>query len=532
MDSRDLAKACSRRGFLLRGARITTGAALGPTLVNLAGCGGGAENVAPKAQPDGLVLRASVFNAAPDGRRRQTWGYNREFLGPTIRAKEGEQLRIKVVNEMGVPTSIHWHGIHQHGTWQMDGVEDISRPPIAPSSEFTYEFRAEPAGTHWYHSHVGVQIGNGLFGPLIVEERTPIATYDREEVLLINDWFHDLGDTLLANLVKSSAMDGMPGMDGMGDMSKMKDAAPGAKKAPEKSKAKGATPAMEGKPGMGGMKMDFGDVPFETGLINGKGRAPGNTTAPLAVVEAKKGEMIRLRLINGSSEYAFRFQVDGHPFTVIATDGAPMKPVDADSLWITAGERYDVLLKADNAGAHWIRAVTAEGKEVLAVLRYAGSAKKTPDPAPVKWGPRLLAAEALRSPETVKLAAKPREVPLVLEGSMSPYRWSIGGQYFPKADPIVAREGESIRFLFQNQTAMDHPFHIHGHSFYILGKPGALNTTDPVFKDTVNIPAKSEVVAEWPADNPGHWFFHCHIAWHVATGMARVLHVNPAGQVS
>lgn len=530
MDSRDLAHACSRRRFLVRGARITTGAALAPTLINVAGCGGGAETVASKAQFDGLVLHASLFSAAPDGQRRQIWGYNAEFIGPTIRAKEGDMLRIKVVNDMGVPTSVHWHGIHQHGTWQMDGVEDVSRPPIPPLDEFVYEFRAEPAGTHWYHSHTGVQIGNGLFGPLIVEERTPIAKYDRDEVLLINDWFHELGDTLLANLLKSPPMDGMPGTDGTGSTSKTKDAMPAMKKnAPEKSKTKDAAPA---KAAMAGMKRDFGDVPFETGLINGKGRVAGNRTAPLAAVEVKKGETIRLRLINGSSEYKFRVQVDGHPFTVIATDGAPMKPVEADSLWITSGERYDVLLKADNEGVHWIRAVTAEGKEVLAILRYAGAAKQNPDPSPVKWGPRLLTAEAMRSLETVKLGDKPREVPLVLEGSMSPYRWSVSGQYYPKSDPIVAREGESVRFVFRNQTAMDHPFHIHGHSFYILGKPGALNTTDPAFKDTVNVPAKSELVAEWPADNPGHWFFHCHIAWHGAAGMARVLHVNPAGQVS
>src|SRR5205823_2905152 len=113
-------------------------------------------------------------------------------------------------NGLPVPTSIHWHGFFQRGTPTMDGVEEVSRAPIAPSESFVYDFVAEPAGTHWYHSHVGVQYGNGLFGPFVVEETTPIASYDRDEVLLINDWFHESADELLAGLLKSPPMADMP----------------------------------------------------------------------------------------------------------------------------------------------------------------------------------------------------------------------------------------------------------------------------------------------------------------------------------
>ncbi|MFO0846066.1 MAG: multicopper oxidase domain-containing protein, partial [Gemmataceae bacterium] len=92
------------------------------------------------------VLTAGRFRAAPDGREREVWGYNRRFPGPEIRAKEGETVRVKLVNELAVPTSIHWHGMHQPGTWRMDGVEGVSAPPVAPGKEFTYEFKATPAG--------------------------------------------------------------------------------------------------------------------------------------------------------------------------------------------------------------------------------------------------------------------------------------------------------------------------------------------------------------------------------------------------
>jgi len=394
-----------------------------------------------------------------------------------------------LVNGLKAPTSIHWHGMHQPGTWRMDGVEDVSGPPVAPGGEFLYEFKATPAGTHWYHSHVGVQYGNGLFGPLIVEEPTPIAKYDRDETLMVNDWFLRPGDELLAQVVNG----GMKPMRGRMEMK-------------------------EGK--------DNGDVPFESGLVNGNGRMMTQGRSPLTVLQVRKGETIRLRLINASSTYAFRVQIDDHPVTVIATDGAPIHPLTVDNLPINVGERYDVLLEAKQDGVHWIRFVTANGDQVLAVLRYA-EAPESPPAKPVAFGPRTLLPEQMHARERIPLEARPRELTLLLGGSMMPYRWSIDGQYYPKANLIAIQSGDSIRFRLRNPTRMDHPFHLHGHYFRVLGKPDALNLFDPVFKDTINVPSKGEVVVQWLAANPGRWFFHCHIEWHLATGMARVIEIKP-----
>ena len=271
---------------------------------------------------------------------------------------------------------------------------------------------------------------------------------------------------------------------------------------------------------------DFGDVPFQSGLVNGKGRADGPGSTPLTVIDVEQGQIIRFRLINGSTTYPLRFQVDGHMLTVIASDGSPIKPVDVDNLVVGIGERFDILLKADKAGLHWIRAVTLHGKEIRAILRYRGTVQAEPERSPVVWGPRSLRVEAMRSIEPAKLVNNPREIPLVLGGSMSPYRWSIDGQYYPRADPIVIKLNEPIRMIFRNPTDMDHPFHLHGHSFHVLGKPGALNLIDPVLKDTVNVPARGELAIQWVADNSGRWFFHCHIEWHMATGMARVIEIK------
>src|SRR3954454_18165216 len=145
----------SRRAFLVSGARIV--AASGLAALPLRSTGGEAA-----IGPSDHVLRAASFGASPDGRTREVWGYNGQLPGPLLRLKEGARARIRVENRLPVPTSIHWHGFRQLGTPTMDGVEGVSREPIAPGESFVYDFVAEPAGTHWYHSHVGVQYANGL----------------------------------------------------------------------------------------------------------------------------------------------------------------------------------------------------------------------------------------------------------------------------------------------------------------------------------------------------------------------------------
>ncbi|MBX3413987.1 MAG: multicopper oxidase family protein [Pirellulales bacterium] len=513
----------SRRQFLQATALATTSAV--PMISILSGCAPSktqpASGEAGAATAASYALRAGSRKASPDGRPREISCYNDQYPGPVIRAKLGETLRVKVVNDLAAPTSVHWHGMHQPGTWQMDGVDGVSRPPIEAGSEFTYEFTATPAGTHWYHSHVGVQYGDGLYGPLIVDEETPPAKYDREEILLINDWFLESCEELLAGLIAGS------GMKMAGKMEK-----PVATENEEKPAANTEAPsdgAVEEKkmPAMEGMAAgaDLGDVPFESALFNGRGRFNAASQAPRTTIEVKPGETLRLRLINASSTYAFRFQVDGHKLTAFATDGAPMAPVEVDNLVINIGERYDVLLKADQSGAHWIRAATLAGQEGLAVLQYPGDSADALEPSPAKFGEMMLMPQAMRSPESVTLAENPREFKLELGGSMQPYRWNINGEMYPQAEPIKLAQDEHVRFVLVNPTNMDHPFHLHGHYFYVLGDPAAMNLVDPPQKDTVNVPAKSSLAIEWQAINPGHWFFHCHIEWHLATGMARVIEI-------
>lgn len=506
-------KLTSRRQFLQTTALATTSTV--PVISILTGCAPSeVKKPSDEAGAAQYTLRAGSRTASPDGRPREISCYDDEYPGRVIRAKLGETLRVKVSNGLAVPTSVHWHGMHQPGTWKMDGVDGVSGPPIEPGSEFTYEFTATPAGTHWYHSHVGVQYGDGLYGPLIVDEETPPAKYDREEILIINDWFLKSCEELLAGLTsangKKMAGDKMPG--------KMKEPAAAAPEKKDDAKMAAMTGMAAG--------VDYGDVPFESALFNGRGRFEADTQTPRTTIEVQPGETLRLRLINASSTYAFRFQVDGHKLTVFATDGAPLAPVEVDNLVINVGERYDVLLKADQSGSHWIRAATLAGQEGLAVLRYASESADPLEASPAKFGKMMLMPQAMRSQAHVTLAEKPQEIRFELGGSMQPYLWNMNGEMYPQAEPIKLAKDEHVRFVLVNPTGMDHPFHLHGHYFYVLGQPDHLNLTDPPQKDTVNVPAKNTIVLQWQAINPGHWFFHCHIEWHLATGMARVIEIT------
>jgi len=407
----------------------------------------------------------------------QTWLYNGQFPGPEIRVKEGERLRIIVENQLPEGTTVHWHGVPVPNA--MDGVPGLTQKPIAPGESFVYEFDATPAGSYIYHSHVGLQIDRGLIGPLVIEEATPHIAYDRDYVVVIDDYLS--GDP--------QPLDGMQGQNGM----------------------------MGGGRGWWGggregrwMEMERQMPPYQ-GLLVG-GRLPGNPSS----FETKRGERIRLRLINPSGATTVRCAIGGHRMSVTHCDGRPVEPVVVDSLVLGTAERYDVVIEANNPGVWPIMVAAIEGNVPpgRAVLRYTDAAASTlRDGMPEGFtGGRQLYYQDLQSLETLPTGRPDRIFDLMLRGGMMGSRWTINGQAYPNADPILINEGELIRFRMRNHSMMLHPMHLHGH-FFRVGN---------ALKDTVLVAAhmgRSEF--DFVADNPGRWFFHCHNIYHMEAGMAR-----------
>jgi multicopper oxidase len=412
-----------------------------------------------------LVAEVGEVEVGP-GHVYRTWLYNGQFPGPEIRAREGELLSVKLENRLPEGTTVHWHGVPLANP--MDGVPYITQDPVASGDSFLYEFPATPAGTYFYHSHMGLQLDRGVLGPLVIEETTPHVSYDREYTILLDDLLE--GDP-------STASDQMHrGMRGrMGDPSK-----------PE----------------------------YSALLINGR------TPADPPVFEVRRNERVRLRLINAASATSFRVTLTEHQLTVVHADGRPVVPVTVDAITLGMGERYDVIVEADNPGSWLLAATSLDGTPApaRATLRYAGtsqnSAQSLGEP-PTIWEGRTLRLSDLVSVESngEVTGGADRHLNLVLSGGMMSSAWTINGQAYPDAAPLNIQEGERVQVAMQNMSMIDHPMHLHGH-FFRVGN---------ALKDTVVVPAHmGRVVFEFIADNPGDWFFHCHNLYHMEMGMARV----------
>ena len=402
--------------------------------------------------------------------RYRTWLYNGQFPGPAIRVTEGERLLVFVENRLPEPTTIHWHGIPVPNA--MDGVPVVTQAPIQPGETFVYDFVTDVPGSYLYHSHVGLQIDRGLIGPLIVEEKRPHVAYDREYTLILDDFLP--GEPTLLE----AGSGGRPG-GGMG-------------------------------PGMMGIQVP----PYAGLLIN------GHLPQGPAVFETKRGERVRVRLLNPSGATTYRVAIAGHRLHVISTDGQPVEPSTVDSLMIGMGERYDVIVEANNPGAWTIMAVAVEANmpPARAVLRYVDAARTNPSADAVPEGlqrGRLLDLFDLRAIGEVEGASPDRTIDLMLSGGMMmSTAWTINGQAYPDAEPLEIHEGERIRVRMVNHSMMLHPMHLHGHFF----------RTGNVVKDTVLVlPHMGRVTFDFTADNPGNWFFHCHNIYHMERGMARLI---------
>lgn len=441
-------------------------------------------------RPVEVRFRIGESEVAPNGRPARAVLVDGQLPGPEIRVREGDILRVTVDNTLSEPTTVHWHGLLVPNP--MDGVPGLTQKPIAPGQSYVYEYPLHQTGTYWYHSHYELQEQQGLHGAFIVEPRSEPGRYEREYVLVLSDWLDQSPYDVIPELRK-----------------------PAAQRAAEEQPPPGVHPLPDGSP--------FAvDVAQDAYLLNGKSAAD-----PWRAV-AKPGERVRLRIINAAASSFFRFMVDGHALTVTHADGQPVKPVEVDNLVLATAERYDVVLEMAEAGAHAIRAIPL-GKpgEARGVLHSPGAAGAG-SPGRARWGPRVLQYAMLHYPRESALPEGPSKTfRLALGGDMRRYLWSINGQYYPtryvpdgKADPLEIQEGDRVRIDIVNGTKMYHPMHLHGHFFRVLPESGA-SPTAPL-KDTIGVAPGATQRLEFLADNPGHWFFHCHNLYHLEAGMARV----------
>jgi FtsP/CotA-like multicopper oxidase with cupredoxin domain len=472
---------------------VTPGAGIGPGDPAVAA----AEERRPRSgRTVERVVRARPATVDLGGRQVQTWTYDDRWPAAPLRVSVGDELRVSLVNDLPVPTTVHWHGLALRN--DMDGVPDLTMAAVQPGARFAYAFRVSQPGTFWFHPHVGVQLDTGLYAPLIVEDPAEPGRYDDDIVVVLDDWTDGWGDA-------PDAILGRARRDGMGGM-QMEGMDTG------------------GGMGMGGMGMpsateplgaDTGDVRYPAHLING--RLP---SAP-HVITAKPGQRLRLRIINAGSDTAYRFAVGGHRLTVTHTDGFPVEPVTVDTLIIGMGERYDVLVTAGD-GVFPVVAVP-EGKPDpagFALLRTGLADRPSATTRPVELSRQRLEYAMLTATPAAGLAARQpdRELAMTLSMADGGRRWLINGKGYGEHDPLPLRSGERVRLVIANQSMMFHPMHLHGHTFAVSGAGGGAFR-----KDTVNVLPMQRLSVDFDADNPGQWLSHCHNIYHGELGMMTVL---------
>lgn len=436
----------------------------------------------------GLTAEVTSTNLGA-GRPFQAWAYNGRTPGPEIRVTEGDKLRVTLHNKLPEATTIHWHGLPVPNG--MDGVPGVTQKPVSPGETFIYEFIARPAGTYLYHSHASYQLDQGLYGALIVEPRREELAYDLEYTVMLEDWARVDGGGPAASRQGRTA----PGRGMMGMMRRRR-----------------------------GKDDPLLEPLYDAFAVNGR---IYEAARPFPV---SKGDKVRFRFVNPSASTIYTIRIAGHSFTVTHADGRPVLPFEADALRIGMGERYDVMLHADNPGRwliHNLQDNTAAGGKPLGVLLYQGVQTKDFNRDPAS---RFRINEYGNLDGIEEEAAVPRVdgriariFRMTLSGGMmgSPY-WTINGGVYPDTDEINISPGERVRFEYINHSMMPHPIHLHGHFFEIAGT--GQRTGIRVKKDTLIIPAHmGSAATEFVADNPGVWFHHCHNLYHMEAGMANLV---------
>ena len=492
-----------------------------------------------------------------DGVLRDVLLVNNQFPGPIIEANWGDWIQVTVNNQIQSPgegTSMHWHGMLQRETPWADGVPSIGQCPIAPGHSLTYTYRADMYGTTWYHSHYSAQMAGGIAGPVIVHGPTQ-SDYDVDVgPVMLSDWYHIPYFAIVADAVGTNYSVIPPTSDSV--------------------------------------------------IINGRGRFncsnPSYSSdsnwlalnwnsdikwtcvdnAPRSQFRFQSGKVHRLRLINHGANGVQKFSIDGHKLTIIATDLVPTVPYTVDQVTLGVGQRTDVLVKATNnpQGSVWMRAELPGGEPcggsdsplALAPIYYE-NADTSKDPTTTSSLPETACVNDNLVNTVPEYAIVPganawtQDLSLTLDlNSTGHFEFRINeiayrADYNYPVLPQVAAgnltterewnvynfgQNTSIILNITNNMPLTHPFHMHGHNFYVLNfgdntthQPTALskragptfengavwdgsviNPSNPMRRDTLLVPSYGFAAIQIDLTNPGLWPFHCHIAWHLSAG--------------
>ena len=314
----------------------------------------------------GVGYRAVNFT----GRSRQATVINGGLPGPVLRWQQGDEVVLRVTNNLAEDTSIHWHGIILPSA--MDGVPGLSFEGIQPGQTFTYRFPVLQSGTYWYHSHSGWQEQTGMYGALVIDPAEPEPfSYDRDHVVLLSDWTDEDPDRIFAKLKKEGHYYNQR-MRTVGDT--WRDIRGNGLGATWRDRAMWNRMRMNDR--------DIADVTAATYTYLMNGSTPDSNWQGLF----KKGEKVRLRFVNASAMTIFDVRIPGLKMTVVSADGQYVEPVTVDEFRMGVAETYDVIVEPqDGAYTLFAQSIDRGGYARGTLTEAEGLTADVPtlDPSPI-----------------------------------------------------------------------------------------------------------------------------------------------------
>lgn len=494
------------------------------------------------------------------GKERHAYAVNGQIPMPELHFTEGDTAEIYIHNELNTETSIHWHGLILPN--EQDGVPYLTTAPIKAKTTHIYRFPIVQNGTYWYHSHTKLQEQNGMYGAFIIHKRD--AEPMKEYTLLLSDWTNMKPFEVHRRLHMAN------------DWSAIKKAKiqKGVVQSYGDAIAEGRFKTKVANEWKRMLAMDVSDVYYDKFLSNGK----PETEAP----DFKSGEKIRLRVINGSSSTYFWLNYAGGKIEVAASDGMDVVPVPVDRMIVAVAETYDVFLTIPEDSVSYEFTATSEDRirhtslwlgagvrqlaSPLMPLKYFDGMKMMNDMMKmnghlddmgmnmslqqmdmnVVMYPEITGEKGnshehenhgnrynsnalsdivtlnyamLRSPVKTTLPDAPtKELYFTLSGNMNRYVWSLDNKTVSETDKILIKKGENVRIVLYNNSMMRHPMHLHGHFFRVRNPHGDYSP----LKNVLDILPMETDTIEFAATESGDWFFHCHILYHMMSGMGRI----------
>lgn len=400
-----------------------------------------------------------------------------------IEASKGQQLNIVVENKIDRPTSLHWHGIILPNS--QDGVPFLTQPPIKPGQSFQYQYKLIQSGTFWLHTHFRLQEQKLLAAPFIIHDPNEQVS-DQEVVLMLEDFSFTSPRLIYKKLRCQNKI-------AMASMSKMN------------------------------MGSDINDVQYDAFLANER------TLSDPQIVRVKPGTTVRLRIINAAASSNFYIDVGQLEHDVIAVDGNPIKPIKLNPFELGMAQRVDIVVKIPQGEGSYPILAKVEGTDdqtgIILTTEY--SAIPSFFERDSKVMPAFSGLQEQQLAASTPLPSKPvtRSITFSLQGNMQKYVWKINNQVWPFETVPEIKANDRVEMVFQNQTSMSHPMHLHGHTFQVTEING--KKISGANRDTILVLPHASVKVQFDANNPGVWMMHCHNIYHAASGMiTKILYQN------